>query len=157
MPITETPAQVLDCKGLQCPVPVIKTAQAIKTIEPGQVLELLATDPGVEPDMKAWSSRTGNELLAIDREGEVFHVVHAGRSFLQDRLEGVKNLLIVALGHPEIRVIGRSPHQCAPRLGGSQPRGRFHELLASCVGPADLDGDAGRDRSSAGVNRPGVL
>ena len=33
-----------------------------------------ATDPGVEPDMKAWSSRTGNELLAIDREGDVFHV-----------------------------------------------------------------------------------
>ena len=74
MPITETPAQVLDCKGLQCPLPVIKTAQMIKTIEPGQVLELLATDPGVEPDMKAWSSRTGNELLAIDREGDVFHV-----------------------------------------------------------------------------------
>ena len=46
MPITETPAQVLDCKGLQCPMPVIKTAQAIKNIEPGQVLELLATDPG---------------------------------------------------------------------------------------------------------------
>ena len=50
MPVTETPAQVLDCKGLQCPLPVIKTAQAIKTLEPGQVLELLATDPGVEPD-----------------------------------------------------------------------------------------------------------
>src|SRR5581483_8118972 len=74
MPTTETPAQTLDCTGLQCPLPVIKTAQAIKTIEPGQVLELLATDPGVEPDMKAWSSRTGNELLAIDREGDVFHV-----------------------------------------------------------------------------------
>lgn len=74
MPVTEIPAQVLDCKGLACPMPVIKTAQAIKTIEPGQVLELLATDPGVEPDMKAWSSRTGNELLGIDREGDVFHV-----------------------------------------------------------------------------------
>src|SRR2546430_11812292 len=74
MPIAETPAQVLDCTGMQCPMPVIKTAQAIKTIDPGQVLELLATDPGVEPDMKAWSSRTGNELLAIDRDGEVFHV-----------------------------------------------------------------------------------
>jgi tRNA 2-thiouridine synthesizing protein A len=74
MAITESPAQVLDCKGMQCPVPVIKTAQAIKGIDPGQVLELLATDPGVEPDMKAWSSRTGNELLGIEREGEVFHV-----------------------------------------------------------------------------------
>jgi tRNA 2-thiouridine synthesizing protein A len=74
MAITESPAQVLDCTGMQCPMPVIKTAQAMKGIEPGQVLELLATDPGVEPDMKAWSTRTGNELLDIEREGDVFHV-----------------------------------------------------------------------------------
>lgn len=66
--------QVLDCKGMQCPLPVIKTAQAIKTLEPGQVLELLATDPGVEPDMKAWSTRTGNELLKIEKTDDVFHV-----------------------------------------------------------------------------------
>ena len=68
-------AHVLDCKGLQCPLPVIKTAQAIKTIEPGQVLELLATDPGVEPDMKAWTARTGNELLGIERRDDTFHVL----------------------------------------------------------------------------------
>ncbi len=65
---------VLDCKGLQCPLPVVKTAQAIKKIEVNDVLELLATDPGVEPDMKAWSTRTGNELLKIEKEGDVFHV-----------------------------------------------------------------------------------
>jgi tRNA 2-thiouridine synthesizing protein A len=73
--MAETVSHVLDCKGLQCPVPVIKTAQAIKGIEPGQVLELLATDPGVEPDMHAWTSRTGNELLGIERDGDVFHVL----------------------------------------------------------------------------------
>ncbi len=67
--------QVLDCTGLQCPLPVIKTSQAIKTIDVGQVLELLATDPGVEPDMKAWTSRTGNSLLDIRQDGEVFHVL----------------------------------------------------------------------------------
>jgi len=67
--------QVLDCTGLQCPLPVIKTAQAVKAIEVGQVLELLATDPGVEPDMRAWSGRTGNDLLGITRQGEVFHVL----------------------------------------------------------------------------------
>jgi tRNA 2-thiouridine synthesizing protein A len=71
----EAPDQVLDCKGLACPLPVIKTAQAIKTIEPGQVLELLATDPGVEPDMKAWTTRTGNELLGIKQDGDTFHVL----------------------------------------------------------------------------------
>lgn len=73
--MAETVTQVLDCKGLQCPLPVIKTAQAIKGMEAGQVLELLATDPGVEPDMQAWSSRTGNELLGIERDGDVFHVL----------------------------------------------------------------------------------
>lgn len=69
------PDQVLDCTGLQCPVPVVKTAQAIKTIAVGQVLELLATDPGVEPDMRAWTGRTGNTLLDIRKDGDVFHVL----------------------------------------------------------------------------------
>ncbi len=67
-------AKVLDCTGLQCPLPVIKTAQAMKELSQGEVLELLATDPGVEPDMVAWTGRTGNELLGITQQGEVFHV-----------------------------------------------------------------------------------
>lgn len=65
----------LDCTGLQCPLPVIKTAQAMKALSAGQVLELLATDPGVEPDMKAWASRTGNDLISIDQRDGVFHVL----------------------------------------------------------------------------------
>lgn len=72
--MTESPAQVLDCTGMQCPLPVIKTAQTMKTMASGEVLELLATDPGVEPDMNAWSKRTGNPLLGIEKQGEVFHV-----------------------------------------------------------------------------------
>jgi tRNA 2-thiouridine synthesizing protein A len=67
--------QVLDCSGMACPLPVVKTSQAIKKIDPGQVLELLATDPGVEPDMRAWTARTGNQLLSIARQGDVFHVL----------------------------------------------------------------------------------
>ena len=67
--------QVLDCTGMSCPLPVVKTSQAIKKIEPGQVLELLATDPGVEPDMTAWSRRTGNELISIGKQDGVFHVL----------------------------------------------------------------------------------
>ncbi len=67
--------QVLDCSGMACPLPVVKTSQAIKKIEPGQILELLATDPGVAPDMRAWTGRTGNELLGISKNGEVFHVL----------------------------------------------------------------------------------
>ncbi len=67
--------EILDCTGLACPLPVVKTSQAIKNLGPGQVLELLATDPGVGPDMRAWSRRTGNELLAVSARDGVFHVL----------------------------------------------------------------------------------
>jgi tRNA 2-thiouridine synthesizing protein A len=67
--------QVLDCRGVSCPMPVVKTAQAIKTIAVGQVLEVIATDPGVEPDMRAWCRQTGNDLLGIDNQGGAFHVL----------------------------------------------------------------------------------
>jgi len=66
---------VVDCTGLACPLPVAKTAQAMKDLAVGQVLELLATDPGVEPDMRAWARRTGNELLGVTKQAEVFHVL----------------------------------------------------------------------------------
>lgn len=74
-PSVPTPDQILDCTGMACPLPVVKTAQAIKKIGSGQVLELLATDPGVEPDMQAWSRRTGNELISIGQRDGVFHVL----------------------------------------------------------------------------------
>ncbi len=72
--MTDVADRVLDCKGMACPLPIVKTAKEIKTIEVGQVLELIATDPGVEPDMNAWTRRTKHELLKIDKEGDVFHV-----------------------------------------------------------------------------------
>lgn len=66
--------RVLDCTGQACPLPVINTSKMMKTIEVGQVIELLATDPGVEPDMKAWSARTKQTLLGVERDGDVYHV-----------------------------------------------------------------------------------
>lgn len=53
----------LDCTGLLCPIPVVNTSRAIKTIEVGQILEIVATDPGAPPDMEAWSRQTGHELV----------------------------------------------------------------------------------------------
>ncbi|MBI3596041.1 MAG: sulfurtransferase TusA family protein [Nitrospirae bacterium] len=55
--------QTLDCKGLLCPMPVIRTKQAIDKMAVGQVLEMISTDPGSVADMMAWSKRTGHELL----------------------------------------------------------------------------------------------
>jgi tRNA 2-thiouridine synthesizing protein A len=73
--VPDTPVKTLDCIGLQCPLPVIKTAQAIKEIPMGEVLELLASDPGVEPDMKAWTRRTGNELISLEKIDQIFRVL----------------------------------------------------------------------------------
>jgi tRNA 2-thiouridine synthesizing protein A len=55
--------QTLDCKGLLCPLPVIRTKQAIDRMAVGQILEMISTDPGSVADMTAWSKRTGHELL----------------------------------------------------------------------------------------------
>ncbi|HEY5594902.1 MAG TPA: sulfurtransferase TusA family protein [Nitrospiria bacterium] len=55
--------QTLDCKGLLCPLPVIRTKQAIDKMAVGQVLEMVSTDRGSVADMAAWSKRTGHELL----------------------------------------------------------------------------------------------
>lgn len=60
--------KVLDCSGMLCPVPVIKASKAIKEIEVGQVLKMIATDPGAPADMEAWSRQTGNELMDSQEE-----------------------------------------------------------------------------------------
>jgi len=73
--VSEAVAQVLDVKGAACPIPVVKTAKAMKELVSGVRLEVLATDPGVEPDMQAWAKQTGNRLVSIEREGDVFHVL----------------------------------------------------------------------------------
>lgn len=60
----------LDCKGLSCPMPIVKLAQKMKELKPNQVLELLADDIGAKGDVPAWCKRTGNELIGTE-EGEV--------------------------------------------------------------------------------------
>lgn len=64
--------QRLDCKGLACPLPVIKTKQAIDKMTLGQILEMVATDPGSIPDMQAWSRKTGHELLEAKQDGNLY-------------------------------------------------------------------------------------
>ncbi|MFZ5922247.1 MAG: sulfurtransferase TusA family protein [Chloroflexota bacterium] len=64
--------QVLDCSGMLCPMPVVKATKAIRTLEIGQVLKMIATDPGAPPDMEAWSRQTGNELLRSFQEDGKF-------------------------------------------------------------------------------------
>jgi TusA-related sulfurtransferase len=70
-----TIARSLDLKGLSCPLPIIKTAKAMKELTPGELLEVFATDPGSVPDFKAWAQSTGNPLIESDHVDGVFRFV----------------------------------------------------------------------------------
>lgn len=67
--------QVLDLKGLLCPMPVVKLQLAIKKLTAGAVVEGIATDPGVMADIPAWAKTSGNELVSIRQEGKEYHFV----------------------------------------------------------------------------------
>lgn len=60
----------LDCKGLQCPMPIVKISKMIKTMKSGDTLIVEATDPAFKPDLIAWSKKTGHSLLEF-ADGEV--------------------------------------------------------------------------------------
>ena len=64
--------QLVDARGLACPMPIVKTAQAIKTMASGQVLEVLATDAGAVKDFAAWSKSTGNQLLESSQDAGTY-------------------------------------------------------------------------------------
>jgi len=60
-----------DARGMLCPMPILKTAQQIKQIEMGQVLEVLSDDEGAREDFPAWCDQTGNEYLGMKEDGDV--------------------------------------------------------------------------------------
>jgi len=62
----------IDCLGLFCPMPILKTREAMKGLQTGQVLEMTSDDPASQADMRSWSAKTGHELLEIDRNGAVY-------------------------------------------------------------------------------------
>jgi tRNA 2-thiouridine synthesizing protein A len=68
-------AQRIDAKGLSCPMPIVKTAQAIKSVASGQLIEVLATDAGSTKDFVAWCKTTGNELVESSVENGVYRFV----------------------------------------------------------------------------------
>lgn len=68
-------AQTLDLKGLSCPLPIVKTAQALKTLPSGTLVEVLATDPGSVSDFAAWARSTGNELVTSAEDDGVYRYV----------------------------------------------------------------------------------
>ena len=67
--------QLIDARGLSCPMPIVKTAQAVKALASGSVVEVLATDPGSVKDFAAWCRSTGNELVEQSSDGAVYRFV----------------------------------------------------------------------------------
>ena len=68
-------AKSLDLQGLLCPIPVVKVSKAIKEIAIGEAIEATATDPGVMMDIPAWCKSSGNEMVKMAKEGDVFRFV----------------------------------------------------------------------------------
>jgi tRNA 2-thiouridine synthesizing protein A len=65
----------VDAKGLSCPMPIVKTAQAVKGVPAGELMEVLATDPGSVKDFAAWTRATGNAIVEQSEAGGVYRFV----------------------------------------------------------------------------------
>ena len=64
--------QVLDAKGLNCPLPILRAKKALKELQTGGTLEIHATDPGAVKDFEAFCRSTGNELMESRTEGSTY-------------------------------------------------------------------------------------
>jgi tRNA 2-thiouridine synthesizing protein A len=62
----------LDARGLSCPLPILKTKKSLNELTSGQVLKVLATDPGSIKDMQAFATQTGNPLLSSAEENKTY-------------------------------------------------------------------------------------
>ncbi len=60
----------LDCSGLNCPIPIVKTSKAIKKLDSGQTIEVIATDPAFEADIYAWAKRLRHTIVEYGEIGE---------------------------------------------------------------------------------------
>lgn len=69
------PDRQIDCTGLFCPMPIVKTREAMTRMTAGQVLVMLSDDPASDPDMRSWAQNTGHELLEVTRTGAVYRFV----------------------------------------------------------------------------------
>ena len=70
-----TIVKTLDMKGFACPLPIARTSQVIREVASGELLEVLATDPGSVPDFAAWSEATGHELVERTEDAGVYRFV----------------------------------------------------------------------------------
>ena len=65
-------AKILDAKGLDCPMPLLKAKKAMEELDTGQVLEILGTDEGSQIDLPGWCERVGHTFLGVKKEADYF-------------------------------------------------------------------------------------
>jgi tRNA 2-thiouridine synthesizing protein A len=74
-PKVVNPDRQIDCTGLFCPLPILRTSEAMTQMRAGEVLEMLSDDPASDADVRRWAQRAGHELLEAARSGAVFRFV----------------------------------------------------------------------------------
>ena len=66
--------QSIDCTGLYCPMPIVRTVAKFKQLKTGEILEIVADDKGIKKDMPAWCNSTKNEYIGIVEDTTVYKV-----------------------------------------------------------------------------------
>ncbi len=66
------PDRQIDCIGLFCPMPIVKTREVMRDLNPGGLLAMTSDDPASDADMRTWCQITGNELVEVSREAGVY-------------------------------------------------------------------------------------
>lgn len=134
--------KVLDAKGLSCPMPIVKTKKEMTALEPGQVMEVQATDKGSTADIKAWAQSTGNHYLGTVEDGDTLkhylrkateeekveakhpHVTDLGD--LQEKIKGKEEITILDVREPAEYAFGHILGAVNIPLG--ELENRFEEL-----------------------------
>ncbi len=130
--------QVLDCKGLSCPMPIVRTKKLMDKLEAGRVVEVLATDKGSTADIQSWAKSTGNQYLGTTSEEEVLkHYLRKAsdedvkeetffphtvtNEELESRLQD-DNILVIDVREPAEYAFNRIPNAVSIPLGDIENR-----------------------------------
>ncbi|MDC2863182.1 sulfurtransferase TusA family protein [Bacillus sp. BP-3] len=134
--------EILDAKGLACPMPIVKTKKAMNNLEAGQVLEVQATDKGSKADIKAWTESSGHQYLGTIEEGEMLkhylrkssnnetnekkHPNVINNEDFEKRLEANENIVVLDVRETAEYVFNHIPNAISIPLGELEER--FDEL-----------------------------
>ncbi len=131
--------EILDAKGLACPMPIVRTKKAMTNLEAGQVIEVQATDKGSTTDMKAWAESTGHQYLGtVEEAGVLTHYLRKASDAetkqetkhedveqlidLQSKIEAGENLTILDVREPAEFAFGHIPNAINIPLGDLEER-----------------------------------